>query len=98
MLILGEGLNFPDYYGVNWDAFDECLNDLEWLTEKNILIRHKDLPLENNSRNAQIYLSILEDASRKWRKNTVHNLAVVFPLSVKSTVESKVLIYGISHH
>ena len=24
---LGLALHFPDYYGVNWDAYDECFND-----------------------------------------------------------------------
>ena len=24
-------LRFPDYFGWNWDAFDECMTDLDWL-------------------------------------------------------------------
>lgn len=26
---LAELFHFPDYYGQNWDAFDECIRDVE---------------------------------------------------------------------
>ncbi len=26
---LGIAFHFPDYYGQNWDSFDECISDLE---------------------------------------------------------------------
>jgi RNAse (barnase) inhibitor barstar len=44
-------LNFPGYYGQNWDAFDECIRDVE--LPKELLITHfeelnKQLPREAN--------------------------------------------------
>lgn len=29
---LQEVLGFPDYFGRNWDAVDDCLADLDWLS------------------------------------------------------------------
>lgn len=40
---VGHALRFPDYYGGNWDALDECLADLSWHEGAvNLLITHAD--------------------------------------------------------
>lgn len=28
---IAAAMHFPDYFGANWDAFAECICDLEWL-------------------------------------------------------------------
>ena len=39
---LFEGLQFPDYFGRNWDALDECICDLSWLPPGDVILIHKD--------------------------------------------------------
>lgn len=34
----GKALRFPAYYGENWDAFEEMINDLSWLAAPGYLL------------------------------------------------------------
>ena len=65
---LSRSLHFPSYFGHNWDALDECLTDLSWLPAGDVLVIHKDLPLEMDSEACSIYLSILWDAAKRWEQ------------------------------
>lgn len=77
---LASGLEFPDYFGWNWDALDECLRDLSWIEQpRQIVLMHEDMPFEAGSDHRAIYLDILKDAVAAWGPNQAHELFVVFP-------------------
>lgn len=72
-------LNFPDYFGDNWDALDECIRDLSWLPPGAVIVKHVDLPLAADVANLKTYLSVLRDAVQKWSSSEERKLVVVFP-------------------
>lgn len=78
---LYERLRFPDYFGDNWNALEECLRDLAWLPNGRIAISHEDLPLRARPAALGIYLSILDGAVRKAAMTPGRGLAVAFPES-----------------
>jgi len=57
--------NFP-YFGFNWDALDECLRDLQWISQPQIVITHYTLP-ELSTTDFRIYLEVLSSAIESWR-------------------------------
>jgi RNAse (barnase) inhibitor barstar len=62
-------LQFPYYFGENWDAFDECLTDLEWLPADAyvLLIENSTHLLETEpSDRLSTLFQILERAGREW--------------------------------
>jgi hypothetical protein len=84
---LASHLFFPDYFGGNWDAFEECLRDLSWLSVGRVVLIHADIPLVNDVANARTYLAILSDAVHKMSKSEDHPLSVVFPTKFREQIE-----------
>ena len=63
---LASSLNFPSYFGRKWDAFDEMLNDLDWLEKDHVMICHKCFP-KLPEKDISIYLDILNQSAIFWR-------------------------------
>jgi len=64
-------LKFPDYFGDNLDALDECINDLKWLPANSYLLVIKNsecLLKEEPDSILEGFLSILYDAGKEWAK------------------------------
>jgi RNAse (barnase) inhibitor barstar len=61
-------LEFPDYFGHNWDALEECLADLEWLPAKGyiLLITDAGCVLPDDEEAYETFLEILRDAGEAW--------------------------------
>ena len=56
-------LNFPEYYGSNWDAFDECIRDVE--VPKKLIISHFAELQSKVPRGARLLKECLDDFSKE---------------------------------
>jgi RNAse (barnase) inhibitor barstar len=84
---LSNSLNFPDYFGINWDALYDCLRDFSWIKEHTIKIIHLDLP--NLSKDElEIYIATLYDSVTEWKNGTEHILEVYFQIEYKDSIEA----------
>lgn len=69
--VMGEtaaALQFPYYFGENWPAMDECLNDLEWLPPGPLMLLVTDAQLVASADDAQFakFVKVLRSASKAW--------------------------------
>lgn len=83
-----EKLKFPSYFGKNWDALLDCLSDLFFVKEKNVIIAHSDMPFQGNETERKIYLSVLHEAIERTRDSQGHKLYVYFPWEYKKEIDS----------
>jgi RNAse (barnase) inhibitor barstar len=96
-----EAARFPSYFGGNWDALLDCLQDFSWVDQRRIVIAHDDLPLVHQEDQARMLLDVLASAVKAWQKvaqrpallfaeesprYVEHELLVAFPVSSEATV------------
>lgn len=65
LAVLNDKLEFPRYFGWNWDALNDCLTNAVASAKQPIFIVHADLPFGEHSEQRAIYLSLLGDIAAR---------------------------------
>ena len=70
---VGKALNFPDWYGHNWDALADCLTDLSWMAADGyvIILEHSDAFAAAAPADFAMALSVFQDAADTWREDGI---------------------------
>lgn len=65
-------LQFPDYFGSNWNALDECLADLDWLDLPGYLLvidSSRSVLSDEGTEVRRLFNGLLEDISGEWARS-----------------------------
>lgn len=68
--VFGQAFEFPDYFGFNWNAFDEMINDLEWIVADAyvaVFTNAQQLLERAPPRDLQHLLECLAEAHESWK-------------------------------
>lgn len=70
---LADALKFPGWFGGNWDALADCLNDLSWWGSDGyvLVLEHVEDLREADPDGFAIALDILNEASVRWAEDRV---------------------------
>jgi hypothetical protein len=73
LVAAGQAFAFPSYYGQNWDAFEEMINDLGWIRAAGyaLLYDHVYRFAANQQDAWQVALTILQNACSNWQREGV---------------------------
>lgn len=93
----GAALQFPWYYGENWAAFDECINDLDWMPADFyvlIVTDAEEVLSKEDGEQFSILIKTLQEAAVEWgcrleTTDRLRRLAVSFHVIFQSSEDQK---------
>jgi RNAse (barnase) inhibitor barstar len=67
---VADTLDFPDYFGSNWDALYDCLTDLSWLEADDyfLVFRHLENFGSQSPSDLALARTIVQDAAAFWKQ------------------------------
>lgn len=68
---IADALEFPSWFGVNWDALADCLNDLSWLAAEGyvLLIEHIGEWRDRDDGGFETLIDVLDEAAARWAED-----------------------------
>jgi len=73
LAVAARAFNFPGWFGANWDAFEDCVTDLEWVPASAYVVLLEDM--EGFAAHSQpdflTALAILEAAAKFWSEQGI---------------------------
>ena len=63
-------MHFPDHFGNNWDAFEDCITDLEWIEADGYVIYfdHTEAFAEHHESELETVVELFQDAIDSWKE------------------------------
>ena len=76
---VARALNFPEYFGMNWDALSDCLMDLSWKPAAGyvLLLTGIHLFAGQSPADIKIFSNILDSSANYWKHKKVPFYIVV---------------------
>jgi len=88
LFALATQLSFPEYFGANWDALEESLQDLLPNHGRALVIVHEALPASLTDSELLSYLAVLDRVIKHRREFGEPMLRVVFANELRTRIES----------